>query len=135
MNYPRSGGFWHNSSVDEQLRNTILHELGHNIGLSHTGALKLVGPEGQVLAGPTASQQHETLARGVLTPTNKGSDLGDGGGMGDRSKPDSGQNPGRAVSEGSSTAGIAAVLALIAAIVGLIGIVAVPTNSNFGARR
>ncbi|SIS45531.1 hypothetical protein SAMN05444817_104164 [Corynebacterium appendicis CIP 107643] len=47
LNYPRSGGFWHNSSVDEQLRNTILHELGHNIGLSHTGALKLVGPEGQ----------------------------------------------------------------------------------------
>lgn len=47
MNYPRSGGFWHNSSVDEQLRNTILHELGHNIGLSHTGALKHADPERQ----------------------------------------------------------------------------------------
>lgn len=104
--------------------------------MSHTGALKLVGPEGQVLADPTASEQNKTPAHGVLTPTNKGSDVGDGGGTSDRNKPDSGQNRGPAVSEGSSTAGIvAAVLALIAAIAGLIGIVAVPANSNFGARR
>lgn len=32
---------------DEQLRNTILHELGHNIGLSHTGAARIADPAGQ----------------------------------------------------------------------------------------
>ena len=32
---------------DEHLRNTILHELGHNLGLSHTGAASIADPDGQ----------------------------------------------------------------------------------------
>lgn len=119
-----------NASGEEQYNETLTVPVLDYTASEADAVLK------QVLADPTASAQQKTLARSVLTPTNKGADLGDGDDTDDRSKPDSGQRPGPQVSEGSSTAGVVlAVLALIAAIAGLIGIVALPANGNFAARR